>query len=243
MEGAYLRKLHEGEARGKQKKEPHSIVQYYGHFIYKPGKPSDESDDCFFDYTTLEKHSGEGYQYDPYGDTRALLSDVKNVAKKSESAEDSSASQKTSSVREEYLELAAMTNTSRERGQASHDFLDFLTDRGFCVGLVFEQLHGDHLADFVFERNLRRGFFVSDIRLVAKQLFQTAAYLHKRGFTHTDFKHKNVMFCTNALAMVPIPEPKDIVHTPRGTEKWPLQVPYGSRSKGQDDEHENSRQM
>ncbi|CAD7973702.1 unnamed protein product [Amoebophrya sp. A120] len=50
------------------------------------------------------------------------------------------------------------------------------------------------LHEFVVEKNGGFGLWLEDIRVYAKQLFQTAAFLHdKLGACHTDFKHKNIM--------------------------------------------------
>lgn len=65
---------------------------------------------------------------------------------------------------------------------------------GPCGGTTWlEQLHGGSLHEFVVKRNSGRGFFEEDIRSIALQLFRTAAFLHGLGWTHTDFKHKNIM--------------------------------------------------
>ncbi|CAD7968755.1 unnamed protein product [Amoebophrya sp. A25] len=56
------------------------------------------------------------------------------------------------------------------------------------------------LHEFVFEKNRGRGMFLEDIRQYARQLLQTAGYLHDRlGACHTDFKHKNIMLAYPGL--------------------------------------------
>ena len=65
-------------------------------------------------------------------------------------------------------------------------------ERYFCMS--FERL-GKTLFE-VIQMNNYCGFFVSDIRVIARELLETVDFIHRRcGLTHTDIKMENIMLC------------------------------------------------